>query len=372
MAVQTETQVTNTEPVGRVKIDLNAQSPKIVRAIDEEDGITDAKYPHYLPVWDHSEQLAPLEPFTHHDPGKDADPSFKDLLPPGTRIKKITPTTGSEISGIQLSTLTNKAKDQLALLAAQRKVLVFRDQDFADLPIDQALAFGGYFGQHHVHPTAGVPEGYPEIHIVHMKHNERSGDFATFLAGKNSTVLWHSDVTYEEQPPGMTILYALELPHVGGDTGFANQVEAYRRLSPLLKERLHGLKGVHDGVSQVEPYYQAGRLVRRKPVVVEHPLVRTHPVTGEKALFVNELTTRITGMKKEESDMLLGFLMNHIGRCLEHQIRVRWEPKMVVIWDNRVTAHTAIVDWNPYERRHLARLTPQAERPFETPYQPED
>ncbi|KAL5044863.1 hypothetical protein BDW71DRAFT_215490 [Aspergillus fruticulosus] len=359
MAVQTEGQAT--------KADVR---PKIIRAIDEEDGTTDAKYPHYLPVWDHSDNLPPLEPYTHNDPGQNADPSLKDLLTPGVTAKKLTPTIGTEITGVQLSSLTDKAKDQLALLAAQRKVLVFRDQDFADLPVDQAVAFGGYFGRHHVHTTAGVPEGYPEIHIVHMKERE-NGDFATFIAGKNSTVLWHSDVTYDEQPPGMTILYALELPEVGGDTAFANQVEAYLRLSPALQERLHGLKGVHDGVSQVEPYYRAGRLVRRKPVIVEHPLVRTHPVTGEKALFVNALTTGIVGMKKEESEMLLGFLMNHIGRCLEHQVRVRWEPKTVVIWDNRVTAHTAIVDWRTQERRHLARLTPQAERPFETPYVPE-
>jgi alpha-ketoglutarate-dependent taurine dioxygenase len=152
--------------------------------------------------------------------------------------------------------------------------------------MEDAVAFGGYFGRHHIHPTAGVPEGHPEIHVVYQK-DTKNGDFATFLAGKNSTVLWHSDVTYDEQPPGMTILYALELPEVGGDTGFANQVEAYRRLSPVLRERLHGLRGVHDGVSQAEPYYRHGRLVRRKPVTVEHPLVRTHPVTGEKALFVN-------------------------------------------------------------------------------------
>jgi alpha-ketoglutarate-dependent taurine dioxygenase len=208
------------------------------------------------------------------------------LLLPGVTFKKLTPTTGTEITGLQLSSLTNPAKDQLALLAAQRKVLVLRNQDFADIPIDQAIAFGGYFGRHHIHPTAGVPEGYPEIHIVHQKQSN-NGDFVTFLAGKNSTVLWHSDVTYEEQPPGMTILYALELPEVGGDTGFANTVEAYRRLSPALRERLHGLRGVHDGISQAEPYYRAGSLVRRRPLSVEHPLVRTHPVTGEKALFVN-------------------------------------------------------------------------------------
>ncbi|KAJ0422228.1 hypothetical protein BJY00DRAFT_322701 [Aspergillus carlsbadensis] len=367
MAVQTETQTTNVDVGDGVKRDSNGARPKIIRALDDEGGTTDAKYPHYLPVWDHADQLPPLEPYTHHDPGKNADPSFKDLLLPGVTFKKLTPTTGTEITGLQLSSLTNTAKDQLALLAAQRKVLVLRNQDFAELPMDQAVAFGGYFGRHHIHPTAGVPENHPEIHIVYQK-DTKNGDFATFLAGKNSTVLWHSDVTYDEQPPGMTILYALEIPEVGGDTGFANQVEAYRRLSPVLRERLHGLRGVHDGVSQAEPYYRHGRLVRRAPVVVEHPLVRTHPVTGEKALFVNALTSKIVGMKKEESDMLLGFLMNHIARCLEHQVRVRWEPKTVVIWDNRVTAHTAIVDWNGEERRHLARLTPQAERPFETPY----
>lgn len=290
-------------------------------------------------------------------------------------VKKLTPTTGSEITGIQLSSLTDKAKDQLALLAAQRKVLVFRDQDFADLPIDQAVAFGGYFGRHHVHATAGVPEGYPEVHIVYMM-DTKNGDFATFLAGKNSTVLWHSDVTYDEQPPGMTILYALELPEVGGDTAFANQVEAYKRLSPALRERLHGLKGVHDGVSQAEPYYRAGRLVRRKPVIVEHPLVRTHPVTGEKALFVNAceslcfstlsagllktltgvVTTRIVGMKKEESDMLLGFLMNHIGHCLEHQVRVRWEPKTVVIWDVS-TPYAVLLVHHPDKNRTVSLRT---------------
>jgi alpha-ketoglutarate-dependent taurine dioxygenase len=204
----------------------------------------------------------------------------------------------------------------------------------------------------------------------------KDGDFATFLAGKNSTVLWHSDVTYDEQPPGMTILYALELPEVGGDTAFTNQVEAYQRLSPALRERLHGLKGVHDGVSQAEPYYRAGRLVRRKPVIVEHPLVRTHPVTGEKALFVNAcrslspstlsagrlrtltgtVTTRIVGMKKEESDMLLGFLMNHIGHCLEHQVRVRWEPKTVVIWDVS-TPYTVLLEHHPDNNRTVSLRT---------------
>ncbi|KAL3478293.1 hypothetical protein BJX99DRAFT_269305 [Aspergillus californicus] len=347
--------------------DSNSTKPRIRRAIDEST--TSASYPHYLPVWDYSAKYPPLEPYTHNDPGKNVNPNapLNDLLPPGSTIKKLTPTIGSEITGIQLSSLSNTAKDQLALLTAQRKVLVFRNQDFADLPIPQALEFGSYFGRHHIHPTTGAPAGYPEINLVHQQRSN-NGEFEAFVRGKNSTVLWHSDVTYEEQPPGMTILYALDLPEVGGDTAFTNQVEAYRRLSPALQERLHGLKGVHSAVEQAEASARGGGIVRREPIVTEHPIVRTHPVTGEKALFVNALTTRIAGLKKEESEALLGFLVNHVGRGLEYQVRVRWEPKTVVIWDNRVTAHTAIVDWTTEELRHLARITPQAERPFETPY----
>lgn len=186
---------------------------------------------------------------------------------------------------MQLSKLTQAGKDQLALLVAQRKVVAFRDQDFADLSIKDALDFGEYFGPHHIHPTSGSPEGYPEIHLVHR--NGSSSEFESFLANRNSSVSWHSDVTYEQQPPGTTFLYILDTPEVGGDSSFVNQVEAYNRLSPALKERLHGLKAVHSGIEQAEFSKGRGGVVRREPVTNEHPLVRTHPVTGEKALFVN-------------------------------------------------------------------------------------
>ncbi|KAL4946309.1 hypothetical protein BDV06DRAFT_208785 [Aspergillus oleicola] len=351
--------------------EATTEQPKISRIIDEEGGTTTASYPNYLPVWDHSEKYPPLEPFTHIEHGLDADPTFKDLLPPGSKIQKLTPSIGSEVSGVQLSSLSKEGKDQLALLVAQRKVVAFRDQDLADLPIQDALDFGGYFGRHHIHPTSGQPEGYPQIHLVHR--NGSKGELDSFFAGKNSTVAWHSDVTYEAQPPGTTFLYILDTPEVGGDTAFVNQVEAYNRLSPAIKERLHGLKAVHSGFEQADFSRSRGGVVRREPVKNEHPLVRTHPVTGEKALFVNGGFTRsIVGLKKEESDALLAFLLNHVGRGIDYQARVRWAPKTVVVWDNRVTAHSAIVDWTTGERRHLARITPQAERPYETPYTPEE
>ena len=297
---------TRLETVVPVKASLTSteDKPKVRRAIDEEGGQTTAsvrrhisfsisqvanhpqpQYPHYLPTWDYSQKYPPLEPFTHIDHGKDADPSFKDLLPEGSTIQKLTPTIGSEVTGIQLSKLTPAAKDQLALLIAQRKVVAFRDQDLADLPIQEALDFGIYFGPHHIHPVSGVPEGYPEIQLVHRTGNVWETD--EYIASKNSSALWHSDVTYEKQPPGTTFLYLLDGPEVGGDTLFADQVEAYRRLSPILQERLHGLKAVHSGVEQAEFSRKRGGHVRREPIETEHPVVRTHPVTGEKALFVN-------------------------------------------------------------------------------------
>lgn len=174
----------------------------------------------------------------------------------------------------------------MALLVAQRKLVAFRDQDFADLPLQEALDFGGYFGRHHIHPTSGSPEGFPELHIVH-RYGATGSEFDSFLANRNSSVSWHSDVSYEAQTPGTTFLYIFDTPEVGGDTLFASQVEAYNRLSEPLKERLHGLKAVHSGFEQAEFSKSRDGVVRREPVKNEHPLVRTHPATGEKALFIN-------------------------------------------------------------------------------------
>ena len=256
-------------------------TPGYAHIADARTNLTGLQYPEYLPVFDFGEKYPPLEPFAHVEHGKDADPSFKDLLPDGSKIHKLTPTIGSEVTGVQLSKLTSAGKDQLALLVAQRKVVAFRDQDLADLPIADALDFGGYFGRHHIHPTSGAPEGYPEIHLVH-RNNE-----TVRYEEVNSSVSWHSDVTYEQQPPGTTFLYILDGPEVGGDTIFVDQVEAYKRLSPPIQQLLHGLKAVHSGFEQAEFSLKRGGVVRREPVKNEHPLVRTHPATGEKALFVN-------------------------------------------------------------------------------------
>ncbi|PHH67815.1 hypothetical protein CDD82_1104 [Ophiocordyceps australis] len=172
----------------------------------------------------------PLEPFHHHDHGKDADPSFPNLLPPGiASVSNLTPTIGSQVSGIQLSALSPAGKDELALFVAQRKVVAFRNQDFADLPIPDALAFGSYFGRHHIHPTSGAPAGHPEIHLVHRGEGDMSHE--DYFRARTSSVAWHSDVSYEAQPPGTTFLYILNKPDTGGDTIFVDAVQAYKRLS---------------------------------------------------------------------------------------------------------------------------------------------
>ncbi|KAF3911131.1 hypothetical protein AA313_de0207432 [Arthrobotrys entomopaga] len=280
----------------------------------------------------------------------------------------MTPSMGTTIHGVQLSSLSSAGRDQLALLCAQRKVLHFVDQDFANLPIPSAIEFGSYFGPLHIHPTSGSPAGYPQIHLVYRGANEPAG--ANILESQTSTVAWHSDVSYELQPPGTTILYILDTPKTGGDTIFVDQVEAYKRLSPGFQERLHGLEVVHSGFEQVNASKARGSICRREPVASVHPIVRTHPVTKDKALFVNpQFMRHVVGWKKQESDMLLTFLNQHIITGADFQLRVKWQAKSVIVFDNRVTAHTALLDWVNMQRRYLARIAPLAEKPYETPFE---
>ncbi|GIZ40082.1 hypothetical protein CKM354_000343600 [Cercospora kikuchii] len=325
-----------------------------------------ATYPHYLPYWDDT-KYPPYEPFEPVEPGKNADPRFPNLLA-GAEVKELTANIGAEVTGIQLSKLNNAGKDELALFVAQHKVVAFRDQDFADLPIQEAIDFAEYYGPSHIHPASGAPRGYPKVHLVHRSASDTTAK--DFFEERTNSITWHSDVTYEMQPPSTTFLYRLDGPTAGGDTLFCNMAAAYRRLSPEFQKRLHGLKAVHSGHEQAQAALARGSIVRREPVSNVHPIVRTHPVTGEKALFVNpQFTRRIVGFKKEESDYLLNFLYNHIALGADMQVRVKWEKGTTIVWDNRVTSHTALLDWEDGQRRHLARLTPRAERPFETPFE---
>ena len=187
--------------------------------------------------------------------GKDADPGFPDLLHPDVLRTDLTPLMGSEVSGIQLSSLHAPGRDQLALFVAQRKVVVFRDQDFADLPIPEALSFGRYFGRLNIHPTTGSPEGYPEVHLAHRGADDQTMD--RIFSARTNSITWHSDTTFERQPAGLTLMYMLESPDSGGDTIFSNNVEAYQRFvsafpteTSWLRGRAFGFKAC--GVQQAE------------------------------------------------------------------------------------------------------------------------
>jgi len=191
----------------------------------------------------------------------------------------------------------------------------------------------------------------------------------------------HSDVSYEHQPPGVTILTLLSVPETGGDTAWVSQTAAYARLSGPIQTLLEGLRAEHSGFPQADNARRDGRFVRREPVKSDHPIVRIHP-GGRPRMLVHDadlLTTvslghrpkgivRQSRLRDEDSDALLKLLCEHINRSQDFQVRVKWEEGTVALWDNRATAHTAISDYynvhNPQEGlRHGFRITALAEKP---------
>ncbi|VUC28502.1 unnamed protein product [Clonostachys rosea] len=327
------------------------------------------KYIKYLPVYDESTTFPPLQPFEFNDKGLVADKEKQNLFAadaPDVSVSKIAPVIGTEIRGLQLSQLNNQQKNELALLIAERGVVVFRGQDFKDIGIDRQLEFARYFGPLHIHPVGAHIQDHLEFHNIYLGpdneyRNQRKLE-------RLNTIGFHSDVSYEHQPPGITLLALLSVPETGGDTTWASQTAAYSRLSTPIKTLLEGLKAEHSGFPQAENARRDGKHVRREPVKSEHPIVRIHPATGQKALYINPgFTKRIIGLKVEESDALLDLLFKHIAAGQDFQARVKWEEGTVALWDNRVTAHTAINDYNvhnPQEGlRHGIRLTTLADKP---------
>ncbi|KAL0069792.1 hypothetical protein AAF712_003062 [Marasmius tenuissimus] len=308
----------------------------------------------------------PLEDFEHEDPGMRAlkHENPRAFLENATKITHMCPAIGTEVEGVNLHKLTNDERDQLALEVARRKLMVFRDQDdFFNAGGGFWQEFGTYFGRLHVHPTGGHPEDLPEIHMIYR--DEKTVYYDT----ENTTrSLWHTDMSHERQPPGLTAFFLFAHPETGGDTFFASGVEALRRLSPDFVAYLKTLRQIQVGVDPISVSRSGTRVrpVRRPCVTTTHPLVRRHPVTGEEALFINRESTKgIVGYKKQESELILNFLYNHIAAGIDSQARVKWAPKTVVLWDNRVTLHSALFDYaGSPERRHGARITPQAERPI--------
>ncbi|KDQ53178.1 hypothetical protein JAAARDRAFT_39545 [Jaapia argillacea MUCL 33604] len=321
-----------------------------------DDGDTSYKYAQYKPVFP-KVKWEPLTEISVTERGLLADPSKTSLFSAG-KVKHLTPAIGTEITNIDLRQLTGAQKDELALLIAERGVVFFRDQE---INIYEQLDLARHWGPLHKHATTPVPKepGLEEVHVVYNDHSRRP-DPSAF----SKLELWHSDVTYEIQPPSTTSLKIYAGPEYGGDTLWSSGYALYSSLSPGLQKYLEGLSALHSAVAQAEGAKAAGLPVRRDPIETIHPVVRVHPATGWKSVYVNPgFTRRIVGVPKAESDTILNFLFHQIGENPDFQVRFKWEPNSIAIWDNRVVTHTATFDFWP-ATRHALRAAPHGEKPI--------
>ena len=268
-------------------------------------------------------------------------------------VAPVTPRIGAEISGVSLSEpLGNQQFQEIHDALMAHSVLFFRDQS---LSVDQHKSFGRRFGELHIHPGSPPPPGHPEILIVHADENSKR------VAGER----WHTDVSCDEEPPMGSILHLWTVPEVGGDTLFSSMYAAYDALSDRMKTYLDGLTATHSG----EHVYRNRYADRGHddtgvsyPTAV-HPVIRTHPVTGRKALYVNRtFTTRINEVPADESRAMLHLLWDHCEKP-DFQVRFKWQPDSVAFWDNRCVQHLAIWDYYPNVRSGY-RVTVKGDRPF--------
>ena len=276
-------------------------------------------------------------------------------------IKPISGALGAEVSGIDLKEeLSNSESADIHAAFLEHHVLFFRDQHLSP---QQEIRFTRIFGEPDIYPfQKGLPEAPEVIEILKTETDERN------FGGS-----WHSDTTYLETPALGSVLSALEVPEYGGDTLFANIALAYDALSDGMKQALEGLVGINSS----DGPYRGGRQAvmakldgmkdtyqtEAKVYVSEHPVVRTHPETGRKAIYVNSShTKRFKDMTEAESKPLIDFLCQHAVRP-EFTCRFRWTPGALAVWDNRCTQHHALNDYAG-KRRRMQRATIKGDRPF--------
>ncbi len=271
-------------------------------------------------------------------------------------VQRIAGSLGAEISGVDLrEPIDDALMARIRAIWLEHLVIFFRDQA---LTTGQFLAFAKRIGQVIEYPfVKGLPD-FPEVIPVVKLEHERV----------NFGGLWHSDTTYLETPPMASMLIALEVPPFGGDTLFANMYAAYEALSPGMQAILQALKGVSSSAkadasrTREDRIKTDGRAEARTDYVAEHPVVRTHPETGRKALYVNVgHTIRFQDMTEEESAPLLQFLFQHQVRP-EFTCRFSWRPGSIALWDNRCTQHNPVNDYHGH-RRVMHRVTLAGDRP---------
>jgi taurine dioxygenase len=255
---------------------------------------------------------------------------------------------GSVLTGIQLLELSDTEVRELEALVAERGVVAVRNQN---MTLDEQIEFGRRMGRLHVHP-AYAEKDHPEALRIHADANSR------FAAGEE----WHTDVSCDIEPPGVSMLRIEVTPSCGGDTAFASMYQAWESLSKPMRTFLSDLEAIHAGDLPWRGAY-GSKSPTDFPVNV-HPIARTHPITGRTALYVNAgFTDRIKGVSKAESATLLKMLFEHIAHGVEFQCRIRWEPNTLTLWDNRCVQHYASWDYFP-ETRSGWRVTTQGERPY--------
>lgn len=266
----------------------------------------------------------------------------------GLRVDPLTPHMGAVVSGVDLTRpLSGEQAQALRELLTDWLVLFFRDS-----PIDHDghKALARVFGELHVAKAtaAWAVAEHPEVTRMHTDAT------STYVAGED----WHSDMTCDPEPPLGSILYLHTVPETGGDTAFSNMYLAYEALSDRMKTFLDGLTARHDAARVFGAIAPAGTAFN----VSHHPVVRTHPQSGRRALFVNkQFTDSIDGLPRDESAALLGFLSTHVQRP-EFQCRFRWAPHSIAFWDNRCVQHTAIWDYFPQLRSGF-RVTIKGDKP---------
>jgi len=274
-------------------------------------------------------------------------------LPDSIRVEPLTCAIGAELSNVDLGAASRSPELMAAIraLLLKHKVLFFRDQDFTRA---EHVAFARHFGELEDHPVAGSDPEYPGLVRIYKSPESPNDRYEN---------AWHTDATWREMPPFGCVLHCVECPPVGGDTMWANMALAYERLPEHVKVQIGGLRARHS----IEATFGAAMPIERRLALkaqfpdAEHPVVRTHPETGEKILFVNAFTTHFTNFHTahnvrvgqdytQGSSQLLQYLISQA--CIpEYQVRFRWRPNSVAMWDNRCTQHYAVMDYPPCHRK---------------------
>ena len=271
------------------------------------------------------------------------------------RIRPITGTIGADIDDVHMTApLDDEVREGVVGALATYGVVAIRDQS---LDIDAFEAVARCFGPFGDTPFITPVDGHPDVLRLIREADEQGPLFGSG---------WHSDWSFQAAPPSYTMLYAVQVPDAGGDTAYTDQSAAYEALSPRMREICDGLHGVHSAARSYGPRGTFGRPDPRRSMEITgsddalatqtHPLVRVHPITGRRSLFINDVyTIGIAELPGAEGRALLDFLLTHC-RQIQFTTRIRWTPGTLTMWDNRMVQHFAIGDYAGH-RREMIRIT---------------